>query len=399
MKTQDHSRDSSLLLGAVLVITMTMAVFQLVALAVVANDMLDDLNISKGLFGVLTAVNTIVGALFAIRSGSLSDRIGPKASVTAVLVIAAVGLFITAFATSAWMLLVAVFISGLCQGWCNPATNKLIADRVPQGRRGIITGVKQSGVQLATFLAGLTLPSLAIWINWRAGMIAYGILAVLAAVATIVLLPADPEVDVVARREGVVDRTPLGRPIVLLTAYASLMGLVVGGVGRFLPLFAEDQLGMSNVVAGLASSLLGGLAIGTRIMWGRLAERHMKPATALIINAATSVVAMLLLLGAVEYGSGFLWAMVIVGSLGLNAWNAVAMLAVISGVPASRAGRASGLVVAGFMSGLSMGSIYTGLMWDRFESYQGAWLTFAVLSGFAVVLAAMNRDLGIDGPQ
>jgi hypothetical protein len=46
-----------------------------------------------------------------------------------------------------------------------------------------------------------------------------------------------------------------------------------------------------------------------------------------------------------------------------------------------------------------MGSIYTGLMWDRFESYQGAWLTFAVLSGFAVVLAAMNRDLGIDGPQ
>jgi predicted MFS family arabinose efflux permease len=385
--------SSSLVLGAVLVLTMAMGAFQLMALAVVASDMLDDLNMSKGFFGVATAVNTVVGALFARRSGVISDSIGPKASVIGVLTSAALGMFITAIATAAWMLFLAAFISGFGQGWCNPATNKLIADRVPAGRRGVITGVKQSGVQLGGFMAGLTLPSIANWLNWRAGMAAYGLVALVAGIATWKLLPPDPESDVAARRDGVVDRTALGKPIMLLTGYALLMGMVVGGVGRFLPLFAEDELGMSNVMAGLASALLGGLAIGTRIFWGRIAERHMKPTHALTIQALLSLAAMLLLLAAVEFGPTYLWVMAVVGSLGLNAWNAVAMLAVISGVPSSRAGRASGLVVAGFMAGLSVGGIYTGIIFDEFDSYRNAWASFAVLSAAAAVLSAANRGL------
>ncbi|MFT7597948.1 MAG: putative MFS family arabinose efflux permease [Acidimicrobiales bacterium] len=390
----DAGRGFGVVLPFVLVITMTMGAFQLIALAVVANDMLDDLGMSAAVFGALTAVNTIVGALFAQKSGRLSDRIGPKASVIWVLVLSAVGLFITAVANGAILLLVAVFISGFGQGWCNPSTNKLIAERVPAGNRGVITGVKQSGVQLGTLLAGVTLPSLALAFSWRAGMVAYGLLATAAAIATWLLLPPDTGQAPTANEAKNQAKGPLGRPILMLSLYALLMGTVVGGVGRFLPLFVEDELGLSNVLAGLVSGLLGGLAVFTRIAWARIAERHMAPSQALFINAGLTTVAMFLLVAAISFGSWLVWVMAVVGALGLNAWNAVAMLAVISGVPSQQAGRASGVVVAGFMAGLSTGGIYAGVIWDQFGSYRPVWITFAALAAAAAVVAGANGRVG-----
>lgn len=390
----DVSRWTSLVLGFVLVMTMTMGAFQLIALAVVANDLTDDLAISTALFGAATAVNTIVGASFAPRSGRISDRIGPKRSVVAVMLIASVGLFMTAAAGNAYVLVLSSGFSGFGQGWCNPATNKLIADRVPAGRQGTLTGIKQSGVQLGTFLAGATLPTLASAFGWRAGLVVYAVAAAVAAVTAQLFLSPDGERPLPgARGTGNVD-APLPRSIWLLTGYAFLMGCVVGGVGRFLPLFAEDQLGMSNFAAGMVSALLGVLAIATRILWGRLTEMYLRASLGLTIQAALSVLAMALLLLAVPLGGWVLWVMAVIGALGLNAWNSVAMLAVITGVPAALAGRASGVVVFGFMAGLSIGGFYTGLIETWTGRYDAAWVTFLVLATGAAVLAASNRGVG-----
>ena len=385
----------------VLVMTMTMGAFQLVSLAVIANDLTDDLGISTGVFGAVTAVNTIVGALFAPRSGRVSDIIGPKRSVVLVMTIAAVGLFITAAATHWAVLLISVSVSGFGQGWCNPATNKLIAERIPEGRRGVITGVKQSGVQLGTLLAGLTLPTMAAAFNWRLGMVVYGIFSMAAAVTAQLFLSADaaessgqeqPSVAAEGKGERDTATGSLGRPIMLLTLYALFMGLVVGGVGRFLPLFAEDQLGMSNVMAGMVSALAGGLAVGTRIGWAQVAERRVSPWTALSVHGALTVASMLCLIGAVSMGSWMVWVAAVVSAFGLNAWNAVAMLAVISGVPRAQAGRASGVVVGAFMAGLSVGGVSTGVVADRTGGYEVAWWTFAVLAAMATVVAMKPRS-------
>ena len=172
------------------------------------------------------------------------------------------------------------------------------------------------------------------------------------------------------------------------------MGTVVGGVGRFLPLFAEDQLGMSNFAAGMVSALLGGLAIFTRIMWGRLTERTIAAPRGLAIQAGMTVVAMALLLLAVAAGSWVLWIVAVVGALGLNSWNSVAMLAVITGVPSSQAGRASGRVVLGFMTGLSLGGYLTGVIETTTGRYDLAWATFLGLAAVATLLATRNTEAG-----
>lgn len=389
------SRWTVSVLSFVLVLTMTMGAFQLIAMAVVADDLTDDLGISERTFGWVTAINTIVGALFAPRSGRLTDRIGAKRSVVIVMALSAVGLFITAAAQNVWVLLGSIAISGFGQGWCNPATNRLIADRVVAGRRGTLTGIKQSGVQLGTFLAGVTLPTIASQAGWRWGMFVYGVLSVAAAIGAQLLLTPDAGSGSSKRDASqAADHYRLPRAIWLLSAYALLMGTVVGGVGRFLPLFAENQLGTSNFEAGLVSGLLGGLAIGTRILWARMTESRIAPSDGLTTQAFLTAVAMALLLASIQVGSSLLWLMAVVGALGMNAWNSVAMLAVISGVPATASGRASGVVIFGFMAGLTSGGILTGEIANATDRYDGAWTTFLFLALIAMGLARVNRSVG-----
>ena len=86
--------------------------------------------------------------------------------------------------------------------------------------------------------------------------------------------------------------------------------------------------------------------------------------------------------------------MAIVGALGMNAWNAVAMLAVISGVPAAASGRASGVVIFGFMAGLTSGGILTGEIANATDRYDAAWATFLVRALISMVLARTNRHVG-----
>ncbi len=390
-----------MVLGFVLVMTMTMGAFQIVALAIVADDLTDDLGMTALLFGAVATTNTVVGALFAPRSGRVTDVIGPKPSVVLVMAIASIGMLITAAANSAWVLFLSCAFSGLCQGWCNPATNKLIAERVPAGNRGTLTGIKQSGVQLGGFLAGATLPSIASASSWRTGMVVYAIASAATAVIALVFLgPDGPRDTHDGARSGDAASGSLPRSIWLLTVYALMMGIVVGGTGRFLPLFAEDQLGMSNFEAGMVSALLGGLAIVTRILWGRLSESQILPSLALAIQSALAAGALGLMLLAVPVGTGMLWVMAVVGSLGLNSWNAVAMLAVIAGVPAALAGRASGVVVFGFMIGLSIGGVYPGLIEELTGRYDLAWATLLILALASALLALRNRELGrVGGPS
>tara|TARA_E500000331_G_C16857498_1_gene540525 strand:- start:76 stop:405 length:330 start_codon:yes stop_codon:yes gene_type:complete len=96
---------------------------------------------------------------------------------------------------------------------------------------------------------------------------------------------------------------------------------------------------------------------------------------------------MLMLCVAVGVGSWIMWPAAILSALGLNAWNAVAMLSVIIGVPQHQSGRASGRVVMGFMAGLTMGGFLTGLLADSTGGYETAWAGLLVLSILATLLA------------
>lgn len=62
--------------------------------------------------------------------------------------------------------------SGLAMGINNRLTNRLVALHASRGRRGLVVGVKQSGVKVSHLAAGAALPLLAATVGWRQGLLA-----------------------------------------------------------------------------------------------------------------------------------------------------------------------------------------------------------------------------------
>jgi predicted MFS family arabinose efflux permease len=104
-----------------------------------------------------------------------------------------------------------------------------------------------------------------------------------------------------------------------------------------------------------------------------------------------------MLLVAVGIGEWIMWPVAVLIAIGLNAFNAVLMLSVIIGVPPEQSGRASGRVVMGFMTGLTLGGFFTGLAVDATGGYETAWAGLLLLSLIAAVVARRSGRVEAQG--
>lgn len=408
--TTDHRAHPAGLYG-VLAATMVVSTMQLYAPTVVAADIIEDLGVSRAQIGWLGAANTAVGACTAPFLGRLADKLGARRSLTSCWLAGAAGLALTAAAPVYGALLLASAVAGLPQGMANPATNKLIADRVPHGRRGLVTGIKQSGVPVALFLAGVTLPTAARLAGWRSGIWAFAGLAVVVGLAVPRIVRrsapaptgdagsdpggADAAPVVTSAIEpaiGAAELTELPRFVRRVAVYSLLLGTATGAVSRFLPLYATEELGYSTTTAGLVVAVLGALGIVGRVLAGQLAENRIGTFPALTAMALLSAVAGVMLLASPAIGAWLLWPLALVVAFSMTAWNSVAMLAVIKDLPAHMTGRGAGVVLFGFLGGLTIGSPLTGWSVDVTSSYVVAWTGVVVLSLASAAVVGGRRS-------
>ncbi|MGB5756431.1 MAG: MFS transporter [Acidimicrobiales bacterium] len=373
---------------AVLVFAMTASSYQIFAISVLAVDIIDDLGMSRTALGFLGSLNTLVGALTAPTMGRVTDRIGARQAILALLAISGLGMALMALAGNWWLLAISAAVAGIPQGWGNPATNALIAERVSAATQGSVTGIKQSGVQLGIFLSGLTLPGLALVIGWRGALWGYAAAFGVGALVVARML-GQPDAEVVRARTA--EQGPGGDGSIpsfiwLISVYAFLFGSAGGAIGRFFPLWANEEVGLSTVVAGILVALGGLLGIAARIAAGRVAQSRIAPPKLLSILASIGALYCVMLVITPLVGSWILWPSTVLYSVGIGAWNAVAMLAVIVSVRRESAGKASGLVMLGFLGGLSVGSPIAGAIVDRWDTYQPVWLGAMALSVASALL-------------
>ena len=170
-----------------------------------------------------------------------------------------------------------------------------------------------------------------------------------------------------------------------MTAYALLLGLAAGGIGRFLPLFAKERLGFSVAAAGAVVAFQGIVGIGARLFWGRAAESLIPLRQSLFVMALGGTVAICMLIAAQSIGGWVLYPLAVLMAFTLSAWNVVANLAMIKSVPSELSGRATGVMMLAFLAGLTIASPLVGWIIDTTDSYQTAWWTMLV---FAVLGAA-----------
>jgi predicted MFS family arabinose efflux permease len=389
-------------IGFVVTLTLGMAVCTLLpyALGALGPFITDDLGISRTALGSLTTVTYAVGAVLSPVAGPLVDRFGGRRSLVVAFATGAAGVAVAAAAGRHYAGLVtgaAVFGTSVAFG--NPATNQLAARGVQAGRHGIVTGVKQSGVQIGAFLAGLVLPGVAGATGWRTALGGCALLGAAGLALTRRYVPppsaGTPVEAWVARGEHVDGGSSravwrrLDRAVNRLTVYALLMGFGVGAVGAYLPLYAVEELGFSRATAGLTAALMGLVGIVARVGWGRRQDRIRKPVIrSLGALAVGSVIAAAALWAAASAGSGLLWAGAALFGATALAWNALGMLSIVRDVEVSMAGRASGRVLLGFYVGFLVGPVSFGWSVDR-AGYAAGWaaVTAAFLLAAGLTLA------------
>lgn len=369
---------------------MVATTYTLFALAVLASPIIDDLGVSRATIGIVGSINTGLGALTAPWVGRVTDRIGARRAVLGLMILSAITMLVAGLATNVWILVLAYVIGGIPQGGGNPATNALIAATLPPGERGVMTGIKQSGVTLAVFISGLTMPAIERGWDWQGAYVVFGVLFLVLTAVCWAVLPRDVGAPSVDSSRSAATSAPLPPLIRRLGLYALLMGLASGAIGRFLPLFAEEELGYSLAVAGFAAALSGLLGMGFRIAAARLAETRIAPTDLLVRLSAIGVVSSSLLALSIPFGRWLLWPAVVLYAIGHTAWNAVANLAVIMNVAQRDAGRASGVIILGFLMGLTIAGPATGAIVDGTGRYEIAWWSSVMLAALAAALLAVR---------
>jgi predicted MFS family arabinose efflux permease len=169
-----------------------------------------------------------------------------------------------------------------------------------------------------------------------------------------------------------------------MAVYGFILGFA-GAVTFFIALFAEESLGLDPRLGGLAVTVTGVVAFAGRIVWARYAERTQRYLPSLSVVAALGMIASLVLLASTEW-TALLWVGAVLTGLGTSSWNSIGMLAVINEA-GSATGRASGVVLLGFLAGLGIGPPVYGATVDATDSYTLMWLMSigAAALGFILV--------------
>ena len=335
-----------------------------------APFMVAELGLSRTSLGLLATGMIGVAAVLSPLAGYLVDRLGGRPMLLLIFAATAAGLLGMAAAGSYGWRIAGAAVAGIGSAMGNPATNQLISRYVPRGSPGSVIGVKQSGVQGATFLAGLLLPSMGAALGWRRAMAVSALPVLLGLGGTLLIVPAAPPVPGAERRERGAGHTAL---VARLTVYGCLMGIGVSALGSYAVLYGVEVLGLSASAGGLAIALLGLAGVVSRIVWARRIERGAPASVSLVLMAAGGAVSVALIWLAQDAGSWLLWA----GALGFGAtataWNAVGNLVLVRALPAAVAGRMAGILQGGFYAGFAAGPAGFGLLVDATGSYGAGW--------------------------
>lgn len=416
-------------LTALLTCAMAFSMLQMFLIGALGPRLVGDLGLSPMLLGLTTTIGFGTAAVLSPASGRIVDRIGPRRSLVALLAVSAAALALIGAAPGAGLLLGAVALGGIPQALANPATNKAVLAAVAPPRRGAVTGMKQSGVQLGAFAAGLPLTALAGGLGWRGAVWTAAGVALLTALWASRALPPDPTAPGSTRAESpvrapvrpgpaapttskapppptvpavgtvsAVPAVPAGAaqvsrgPVVPLAVFSLFLGAGIASVNTYLAMFGAQRLGLAPTAAGALVAVVGVTGIVGRVGWARAA----RPGRAEWLPGwlATGAVPAALLLAAAVTAAPLVWAgAVAVGVFAVSA-NAVTMVLVMQRAAPGRAGQDSALVAAGFFAGFAWGPPLFGTL-AQGDRYGTGWvlvaLEFAVAGAVAFRWAVRDR--------
>lgn len=343
-----------------------------------------DVGIDTGTLGIAVAATFAASSLFAMYGGRLGERLGPFRTLRiAMCALGAVTIAIPLLGATSWVsFFVLMVLLGITMTAVQPAANIAIFEHVPADRQGLGFGVKQSAPRLATMLAGLAVPALALTVGWKWAFILTGIAAVLIAV----WLPVGrwqerPRVVPTRFRRGRGEGLLRG-DLLVLAAGLTFSGAAATTMGIFL-VDTAVAAGIRPGAAGILLAVGSAVSIVARLGVGTVVDRGLVRPFPLMVG--------LILCGALAgalfaYGGSpsVVVLATLIGFAGGWGWNGLIVYVVVRLHPRSP-GEASGLSQAAISLGGVIGPASFGLVTTAF-SLREAWALMTLSSLIGAVL-------------
>ncbi|WFE34608.1 MFS transporter [Micromonospora sp. WMMD975] len=354
-----------------------------------------EFDLSRSQLGIVTSAYYLAAALLSPVMGHWVGALGARRAMLLTVAFATAGATILAASTTLAAVVIAVVVAGSAAATANPATNLAIAGR-PRPH-AVLIGVKQSGVQAAALLTGISLPAIALATDWR-----YAVLAT--AGASLLALPAIRAAGPTPRNPPPVSATGPDRPtrtppLLRLAVFSALMGGGMATINTYLVLYAHERIGLGAGLAGALLAAVGLCAVISRIIVTLVVERTTDAERSglrmLRLMALVGALAIGLVLAGIRVGPVALWAGAAVIGLTAAAFNSVAMFVVIRTVRGRDVARSSGRIQGSFFAGLFLSPPIFGILVDVSGDYTVGWLwTVACFLCAAGVLTRSRRHRG-----
>lgn len=376
--------------SSLIAVTTTTAVQTLVTMASLAVSVFaplaaKDIGVAPGAIGAYASLTYVGAMLGSLIAGGYILRYGAMRFTQLVMLLCAVGLALCVGGHWAWFLISAL-IFGLGYGPTTPASSYILSQHTPQKSWSLLFSIKQTGVPLGGALAGLIVPWLLLYFNWRE--------VTMFLVASIVLgvgllqpfrqrfdgnkIPAQP----LAAR-GIIEplRLVMARPDLRLLVIASFcFSSTQQSFVYFLVTYLQLGIGWTTQAAGTGLSMLGFAAIFGRIGWGALADKLGRSQQLLGLLALAMAVA---IISAAFFSPAWpTWAVLFVcaafGATGAS-WNGIYLAEITRSVAPDQVGHATGAALFVTFAGVVITPPLVGLAVDLTAGFRLPLMLLGVL--------------------
>lgn len=360
-----------------------------------------EFGVSTSIFGLTIALSFVAGALAGPVGGRLADRFGAQRSIAMGAIVSITALAGIGIASSeVWHLAVFLVIGGVGLSMIDPGLAVLVTRVVSPRRQGLAFGIKEASIPIASLVAGVSVPVVALTLGWRWA----GVVAVIPIAVLVYLLPKLPKLAVSPRPVRSANpaakntsSTRNGGPrgaVIAIVAIATTLGMTsASGAGVFLPQSAV-AIGLSESAAGLLLAAASGAGVIARVLLSSAADRRH--------DVQFRFIAVLLGVGALAMmaGSSGVTALLVIASVGVFAaawaWSGLLFVSLVRLMP-DAPGRAAGIGLVGLAAGNALGPPLFGFVAEQ-ASFAQAWHAAAALGTIAAALMwcvpAASHQLG-----
>lgn len=354
-----------------------------------------DTGLSPLAIGALTTLPVLCLGIFAPLAPWLAKRVGAESTLSLALGVLIVGLLLRG-APALPLLFVGTLLAGAAIGIAGTLLPALVKRELPGGA-DLMTGVYTMALCLGGALgAGLSIPLADLLGGWRQSLMSWGLLALLALVAWLILMPRTPQPIATAASGGSM-RELLGQPLawqvmVFMGTQSSLAYIVFG----WLPTLLQAR-GYSEAEAGwmMGASVMVQLISALGAPWLARFSRDQRPALLLVMACVGSGLWLLL-----QAGESWRWLGVVLLGLGQGGSFSLALTLIVLRTANSRlTGKLSGLAQGGGYTLAALGPLAVGILLQfevSMNTMTSVLLAIVALAiGFAL-LAGRNLRMDVD---